>query len=329
MIDYDKITPLILDISPTASRTLNNEEYRIALENENVSEATVFNLLLSRMIDDLTELGLEFIVDISDIFPDWYIGEQVLEVIKYLSPNTLYKELLHNKQLNAILSSAIEDDEYDDSLVTRYLHGLTEYLGNIDRAVIHLLDKVTSNEIYESYMTSVLKMVEIHNTPNVTTENLNDYAKLLSRRSRIFNYVLDELEERAIISTEEQDRLKKRMSFDIKRLTGAETINQYSWTYTRKLETLSSTELEAYETYMREITAASKLHMDFYSYTQTNLNFLDFIGILARSFADDYEGKTVITAAMEEIEELFALSTNVSVINKIREAYNVIMKMEI
>lgn len=295
LINYKTIIAQIVNMSPTARKIFDDERYTLGLQDPTqIDDEKVLNGVIQGLEKDLNEFGIHFTTSLDDVFCDWYIGTQVLNLFELVLPTTLYRKLISDKTLRSGIESLLAGaGDIDEPILLSYLTYLKDYNefygGQHHRAIEHLEDKIASDELYGNVLENLLKLDPEADHEPVEVDRMRAFLSILEDMSLRYESVLAILND---TNTQGASLLRKRARMHIDRFTLPDAVNKWSWyfvEYKTKLakgDTPTEQETKIANDLLKAHHLTSPLYLEHYELLKLTPSTIDLIGVLVAIAAE-------------------------------------------
>lgn len=237
---FNTVALKIAEVSFTADKKLQSEEYRLYMEPDEVTPQSIVNDLVGSLVLDLDEIGVNLHCTLQDVVPNYYRLEQYLKVFAYFLPNTLYQKLGTDNTLRDTIVSMLNGDLTDghETLGETYIRliGLEDDALNpeLHDPCEHLRDIVKTTQIFSIYLENMLSTIK-PSSQDLDPEHVTAYAVAVQA---YHDRMMEKLEFLDRENSKDNNALYGNVSFtelstlldiEVQRRVAIDTLSTYVW----------------------------------------------------------------------------------------------------
>lgn len=281
--DHPTRFALIAQMSPAAHARMNGELFLTAVESDEITEEGILEDLLLNMLRDLQEIGIEFHCNLHDLYDNYYQLDQFLHLVKFFLPAPLYTLILTDNKIRQALQAILEGNVSNEAAVRDYAKWIgienERYAEEHGQIVEKVLPYLHSTPRFVTYITNMAAM--LGNTP--VLPDLNNDGSIEKFHEMVVE--IDATLSDIMINTqvdglteEDMRKLQRRVVLFIQNLTSPENTNLYAILFASDIP--ADVYVEKAKR-IREFTAGSKFHLEYYAARNLAPTLSDIFGLLS------------------------------------------------
>lgn len=288
--DINKRLFVLTTLSPRAKKIVSTGMYFLVIEQDEADNESIQQELFLSLVEDMSEIGLYWACDNTDIYATTYDLDLALSVLTYLMPNTLYPKLRNDSKLVAALQALLDGNVSDNQAVVDYLIFLgggddnTPYVPDLASAIAFVLPNIRNTEMFLTYIESLLSKLQAERKVSTSVlTHKKEYQLIVDRVSSKLYLGLNYLIEKKLVDT--NNPLLRRITIFIKYLTQADKIEDWSFLFLTNIATLDKSSESLYKTRTKEFLVGTKLCVDYYTVRDIIPSKVDIVGFVLFLFS--------------------------------------------
>lgn len=159
---YKQLLERMASISPAVRVHLGGNQWRIHIDEDEVTPMILVSECLSMMVDEVFELGVEFFCAREELCENLYHLDKTLLLFEVIYPTPLYRSITEDDSFKRWLSSIVYDGAGDQDYTT--ITNILQYLAmehphaqdTFYDTYVFLQDKIRSTPVFDIYVKSIL-----------------------------------------------------------------------------------------------------------------------------------------------------------------------------
>lgn len=226
----DTYGPRLYDLSINVKKRIDGLEYLINYTEDEITDKTLTIDLFGEFINDLTDIGIEFTCDVSELYESFYMLNMLLDLGEYILPDKLYRLQKDDKDFRDYLIAMQEGALSNETSLYQIMDYMKSKKKEYNTLFYYYHDKITSTETFDNYLKTILSFdPDITKTDDIDTNHIEAYLTYVE-------YVDIRIEE-FLSLIDNNDSLDESLKMDIYKtavayidsMTDQDTVTERSW----------------------------------------------------------------------------------------------------
>jgi hypothetical protein len=298
----------MMQVSTKVYDFISGEQYLMGNEQpEGITENTILQEAYLLILDELTELGLEPTVDVSELIGDGYRGEALIKIRMLLDKDSLAKTFIRLGQdgidrLSDVLSQVGDIGEEED--VFMQLVGLLyELVPSEDmELILDHSDLWHSNGLFIEHLHAILDsgLIGQHGSTVLDPKDLAIIQPYMEYKRKHIKDITDATLMLGKFYKVDMVELLNRLNVHDRDLLSPGIISgmAYSWMLSKQ------SNIEANKVLAEKLEEAhhhnNTHHLEYYKYNWESMELIDMVEVVGDRYSEDMESKDMFILAVEE-----------------------------